>query len=550
MTTTTAADSMPSAIQDSNQTDRAQSATRSAARTPRHAAAQAAPRSILRDTVVIVAVVTTGAAIGTALNVQSGVSAGIAGAIALVAAGIMIAIHALVRSTGNVAELDAELQSLRKEMRRLTQPGGSASGSRRAAPVQASPQQQTRPQSGQAYQPDSVYPYGEPVAWPVEAPAPASIAASAADEMMTSAYTPEPQHDTLLPDLEFERLQSLIRKLAAETAGPRAAMDIANAEAIGSLGAAALARSDATKSEVGKSDSLQQPAQPQSITPATYTTGHWSQDLPAASADYRSFVEKLAPPPSAPTTGLLSQLSEAITAERVDVYLTPVQGLADRKAHHYEISVRLNLRDGAALEHGALSTAARNSGLGGRLDALRLSRVARVARRVDKRGTAARVLSSFIGTSLAEDAFLEAVADQLGTDPAARIVMGFSQADVRAFGAIHWDTIQTMSEMGLGFALEDVTDLDMDFASLQRRGFRFVKLDASVFLDGLPAPSGPLPAADICRHFSDLGLSLIVGQIDDEWVAAEIMGLGVVYGQGVLFGAPRPVKAEVVETAH
>ena len=94
------------------------------------------------------------------------------------------------------------------------------------------------------------------------------------------------------------------------------------------------------------------------------------------------------------------------------------------------------------------------------------------------------------------------------------------------------------------------TDLDMDFASLQRRGFRFVKLDATVFLDGLPAPSGPLPAADICRHFADLGLSLIVGQIDDEWVAAEIMGLGVVYGQGVLFGAPRPVKAEVVETAH
>jgi cyclic-di-GMP phosphodiesterase TipF (flagellum assembly factor) len=91
-----------------------------------------------------------------------------------------------------------------------------------------------------------------------------------------------------------------------------------------------------------------------------------------------------------------------------------------------------------------------------------------------------------------------------------------------------------------------VTDLDMDFAGLKEMGFAFVELDAPVFLDGLPAASGRIPASDICRHLSDFGLTLIVGRIEDDWLLARILGFGVLYGKGTLFGGPRLVKEEVV----
>ena len=98
---------------------------------------------------------------------------------------------------------------------------------------------------------------------------------------------------------------------------------------------------------------------------------------------------------------------------------------------------------------------------------------------------------------------------------------------------------------GFGFALEEVTDLDMDFAGMKAMGFEFVKLDAPVFLEGLPAPGGHVPASDICRHLSDLGLTLIVGRIEDDWLLARILGFGVLFAKGTLFGGPKLVKPEV-----
>ena len=55
-----------------------------------------------------------------------------------------------------------------------------------------------------------------------------------------------------------------------------------------------------------------------------------------------------------------------------------------------------------------------------------------------------------------------------------------------------------------------------------------------------------MPASDICRHLADFGLSLIVGRIEDDWLLARILGFGVMFGKGTLFGGPRLVKDEVV----
>ena len=100
-----------------------------------------------------------------------------------------------------------------------------------------------------------------------------------------------------------------------------------------------------------------------------------------------------------------------------------------------------------------------------------------------------------------------------------------------------------MAAAGFGFALEDVTDLEMDFGKLKALGFEFVKLDAEVFLEGMQAPGGCIAAADICRYLSEFGLTLIVGAIDDDWLLAKVMGFGVLLGKGTLFGGPRLIKA-------
>jgi cyclic-di-GMP phosphodiesterase TipF (flagellum assembly factor) len=66
----------------------------------------------------------------------------------------------------------------------------------------------------------------------------------------------------------------------------------------------------------------------------------------------------------------------------------------------------------------------------------------------------------------------------------------------------------------------------------------------------MPMGEQVIPPADLCRHLANLGLTLIVGRIDDEWALARILGFGVLFGQGALFGAPKLVRADVLDQAR
>ena len=248
----------------------------------------------------------------------------------------------------------------------------------------------------------------------------------------------------------------------------------------------------------------------------------------------------------APSYGQLARVAEAVAADRIDLYLDPILALADRKARLFEVSVRLHSSEGDVLDPAAMRNIAAGTGLLARIDAAKLSRSARVAARLSARGASASLYTNLASESLSDDVFLDTFEDVIATtdDLPKRLVLSFSQSDVRAFNDVHWETVLTMSEMGLRFALEDVADLDMDFEKLKASGFEFVKLDAPVFLDGLPAADGAIPAPDLCRHLAGHGLSLIVGRIEDELSLARILGFGVLFGQGTIFGGARAVQVD------
>ncbi|MGD9806564.1 MAG: EAL domain-containing protein [Hyphomicrobiaceae bacterium] len=244
--------------------------------------------------------------------------------------------------------------------------------------------------------------------------------------------------------------------------------------------------------------------------------------------------------------GHLALIAEAVEASRMDVLLDPILGLSDRRARHFELSVRLLTETGDSLEEAQYAPVAGGAGLLGRIDAEKLNRAADVLQRLRARGSAASLFSTVAGESLSDENFATAFADVLAAEEgnASRLVLTFQQAEARNFTDAHWRAIADMSRIGLKFALTGVTDLDMDFEVLKRHGFDFIKLDARVFLDGLPTPTGVVPASDICRHFAGIGLGLIVGGIIEEKDLARILGFGVLLGQGALFGGPRSVELE------
>ncbi len=96
-----------------------------------------------------------------------------------------------------------------------------------------------------------------------------------------------------------------------------------------------------------------------------------------------------------------------------------------------------------------------------------------------------------------------------------------------------------MRALGFRFALSDITDLDMDFEALAEQGFAFVKLDADVFLKGLPTANGMIPSSDVVPPSGQARTRRSWSSISTTRTKlARIFGFGVLLGQGQLFGGP------------
>jgi cyclic-di-GMP phosphodiesterase TipF (flagellum assembly factor) len=244
--------------------------------------------------------------------------------------------------------------------------------------------------------------------------------------------------------------------------------------------------------------------------------------------------------------GVHEELERAIDASRIDLCLDPILDLGDRKARHFEVSIRLRGEDGEIFDPEAYGAALSGTGLRPRIEALTFGETIRLAGEFVARGAYADLFSVASAESLRDLGFHAALSGALAPDATlgARLVMSIAQSEVRAFGPAHWEALAALSDAGLRYALVDVVDLDMDFEGLVGRGFQFVRLDAHVFLQGLAAPHGFVPAADLCRHLSGLGFTLIVSRIAEERELVKVLGFGALLGQGRLFGGPRAIRQD------
>lgn len=373
-----------------------------------------------------------------------------------------------------------------------------------------------------------------------------SMATFAPPKPPVAATAPEPaQAANMPPEMSVEMIQDLIKKLADELntapATPprvrgRLVPQPAEGDALIGRSIAALEATAKTMRAATAPAERAAKAAPRAATPP-----------PPAPAKQAARNERppAAPPGGQPVNAQLVRIAEAVAAERMEVLLEPIQSLTEGRTRHFEVSTRLLTADGGVIEQDEIVRHAHGSGLMPRIDIARILRAARVARRLGEGGRAGSVLTAAAGESLTDQRFLASATTEQNSG-STRLVLSFMQSEVRTFSVGHAQTLAALSAAGFRFALDGVTDLDMDFSDLKRMGFDFVKLDAPVFLEGLPAPSGLVPAADICRMLADDGLTLVVGRIEDDWLLARILGFGVLYGRGTLFGGPRLVKAEVV----
>ena len=340
--------------------------------------------------------------------------------------------------------------------------------------------------------------------------------------------------------LKAETIHKLVKKLAIETAAQPAA-SAAPAAAPPAPAAEPVISGDAITESVKALRAAAEAMKPRDEQS--------SEISPTTTEDALAFAQDL----NQDQEARLAALAEALSADRIDVMLEPILGLKDHATRHYEVSINLKTADGSVLDPSEDRAYLRGTGILPLIDLAKISRIAEVARKLAERGKSGAVFTGVAGESLSDDDFLSRFSD-VYNDRAAitdQLVVSLAQEDVRTFAPGHWSMIKDLSSVGFRFALEHVTDLDMDFDSLKSANIQYVKLDAEVYLQGLGAGNGVMvPPADVYRFLADKGLSLIVDHIQDETQLVKIVDFGALYGQGRLFGGPRPVKAKVFTAAR
>jgi cyclic-di-GMP phosphodiesterase TipF (flagellum assembly factor) len=248
--------------------------------------------------------------------------------------------------------------------------------------------------------------------------------------------------------------------------------------------------------------------------------------------------DSLLPPPIAPTHARLSTIAEAVAVGRMDVLLEPIVGVGDNHVHHYEVTVHPRDERGHPVPVAGHDRQLARTGLQPLLDSARLVRASQVLRSFAEQGQKHCVFVAASGEALATDRFLDDLAHMYREREAlaGELVLSFSQNDIRGFGGIEWSALTDMRDLNFRFCLRDVTDLDYEFTALRSSGFAFVNLEAESLINGLPGPGGITQAGEICRHLSDIGLTVVAGGVDDDAVRAAIIRCGARLAQGAAFG--------------
>jgi cyclic-di-GMP phosphodiesterase TipF (flagellum assembly factor) len=316
---------------------------------------------------------------------------------------------------------------------------------------------------------------------------------------------------------------------------------------------------------LAESASAQKPAPPAEASSALELNQPLSMGADAHGADERLVAEILARLDGGRAAPLETQAPDAadlvrraLDDNRVDLYLQPVVGLPQRRTYFYEGYTRIRDENGQVIAPVTFLKAAEEAGLITDVDNLLLLRCVQIVRRLTKSDRRVGVFCNVSIRSLADEDFFPAFLDFLrrNSDLAGALIFEMPRAQFENRSALAARNMARLADFGFRFSIDQVNDLNIDLAELQRAGVRFIKVAGDRLIaaaHGAEPIAGREPGAlrpeDVAGLFARYGVDLVAEKIESESTVVEVLDLDVAYAQGHLFGAPRPVRDEVLNEA-
>ncbi len=260
-----------------------------------------------------------------------------------------------------------------------------------------------------------------------------------------------------------------------------------------------------------------------------------------------------------PPRGMMEIVREALSENRVDLYLQPVVGLPQRKTVFYESFSRLRDASGQVIMPAEYLAVAEPAGLVTAIDNLLLFRCVQIVRRLARQDRRVGIFCNISMSSLGDDEFFPQFLDLLraNRDLAPALVFEVGQAAFEGRNAVQARNMARLADLGFRFSIDKVTNLDLDLQDLTRSDVKFVKVAAQTLLDELTEVDDrlvlrsmpDLAAEDFALLLRRYGVDLVAEKMESERQVVDILDLDIQLGQGHLFGEPRAIKNDVLAEA-
>jgi cyclic-di-GMP phosphodiesterase, flagellum assembly factor TipF len=246
---------------------------------------------------------------------------------------------------------------------------------------------------------------------------------------------------------------------------------------------------------------------------------------------------------------MLEGLRNAIAADIVELYLQPVVTLPQRRLRYYEALARLQAGNGEIIGVGDLLSEPEAATLIAKLDYLAAGRCVQIVRRLLLQKREVGLFCNVAAATLADGSFSKFLAlMDANRAIAAALVFEFTQSAVREMGAVEYASLAALAERGFRFSMDNLNDLRVNARELNERGFRFIKVPASLLFNRLGAVAADVRPAEFSNLLGRFGIDLIADRIEHEHTVIDLLDYDVRFGQGALFSPPRPLRAGVLES--
>jgi len=239
---------------------------------------------------------------------------------------------------------------------------------------------------------------------------------------------------------------------------------------------------------------------------------------------------------------VLEIVRTGLQENRVDLYLQPVVRLPQRRALFYEAFSRIRGPRGNVITPGQYLAVAEEAGLIGTIDNLLLIRCVQLIRRVRQRNSELGFFVNVSARTLRDSSFFHQFVEFLdrNRDLSESLILEFSQEDIDAATDPVKDGLKMLADMGFTFSMDHVVRLDIDFNKLGEDNFRYLKVAAIDLLPGGRGLPMNIHPDDLREALTRANIELIASMVEDEDTVIGLLDVDVSFGQGYLFGVPRP----------